>query len=36
LDTPSIFYDVAEVVLITAVFPHIAVLRDAAARIMLG
>jgi hypothetical protein len=35
LDMPPIFYDIAEVIPITNVFPHIAVLRDAVACITL-
>jgi hypothetical protein len=35
-DTPPIFYDVAEVIPITVIFPRIAILCDAAARIVLG
>jgi hypothetical protein len=35
-DTPPIFYDVAEVVLITVVFLHNVVLGDAVVRITLG
>jgi hypothetical protein len=31
-----IFYDVVEVILIMAIFPRIAVLRDAPVRIVLG